>query len=67
MQREIFRAEEGNSFWWEHGTKLLSFFGVDGVLRRHQVLRSDNRRRRLYLNEQVPTPVLLASKANLCS
>jgi hypothetical protein len=27
------------------------FFGVDGVLRRHQVLRKHNRRRRLYLNE----------------
>jgi hypothetical protein len=32
------------------GAKIL-FFGVDGVLKRHQVLRSDNRRRRLYLNE----------------
>jgi hypothetical protein len=28
-----------------------AFFGVDGVLRRQKVLRSDNHRRRLYLNE----------------
>ena len=34
-----------------HGANLLCFFGVDGVLRRHKVPRSDNRHRRLYLNE----------------
>jgi hypothetical protein len=34
MQQGIFRAEQGNLFWWGHGAKPLCF-SVDGVLRRH--------------------------------
>jgi hypothetical protein len=25
MQQRIFRAEQGSSFWWGHGAKLLCF------------------------------------------
>ena len=49
-QRGIFRAEQGNSFWWGPARNFCVFL-VDGLLKRHKVLRSDKRRRRLYLNE----------------